>query len=248
MRGAPDTRSPAAAVPTAQDVWLENLSSANGFTRWVLNEVDEWLGARILEVGCGTGSYTAAMAGADRHIVAVEKNEAYVQAARRRLEAHRNVLVLHGDAAALDIPMPEQGRAYDTLILFDVLEHIELDIEVLARLRQRLCSGGHLILKVPAGPWLYSPMDQALGHCRRYDKAGLNQVVTRAGYELVAIWPFNAIAVAGWWWNGRIRGLQTPPANQVALFDRLVPVLRPLDRVARHLCGISLFAIGRKPG
>ena len=142
--------------------------------------------------------------------------------------------------------MPE-GRAYDTLLLFDVLEHVQSDIEMLARLRPRLCPGGHLILKVPAGPWLYSPMDQALGHCRRYDKAGLKQVVTRAGYELVAIRSFNAFAVAGWWWYGRVRGLQSPPASQVALFDRLVPVLRPLDRFARHICGISLFAVGRNP-
>jgi hypothetical protein len=71
--------------------------------------------------------------------------------------------------------------------------------------------------------------------------------VTQAGYEVVAIWPFNAFAVPGWWWNGRIRRLHAPPANQVALFERLVPVLRPLDRLARHLCALSLFAVGRRP-
>ena len=141
--------------------------------------------------------------------------------------------------------MPD-GQLFDTVIMLDVLEHIEDDIDILARLRSRLRHGGHLILKVPARPWLYSPMDQAIGHRRRYDKGRLCHVVRCAGYEVVATWPFNAFAAPGWWWNGRVRKRLTPPADQVALFNRLVPAMRPLDQLARHVCGVSLFAIARR--
>jgi hypothetical protein len=31
------------------------------------------------------------------------------------------------------------------------------------------------------------------------------------------------------------------------LYNRLVPVLRPLDRLTRLFCGISLLAVARRP-
>lgn len=238
----------------ALDFWLANLSGTDAFTRWVLDEVSPWLGDRVLEVGCGMGTYTAAMADGRRRIVAVDIDESYIEAARLRLGSRSDICVMRSDVRQLSMPSPADQEtsgqafdtAFDTIVMFDVLEHIEDDVGILAQLRERLRDGGHLILKVPAGPWLYSPMDRAIGHWRRYDKAGLRHVMKHAGYEIVAIWPFNGLAAPGWWWNGRVRKRSVPPAGQVALFNRLVPILRPLDQVARHLCGVSLLAVGRR--
>ena len=229
-----------------QEFWLQNLSKADAFTRWVLAEISPWLGQRVLEVGCGIGTYTAEMAVGSRKIVAMDMERAFVEEAARRLAQHPNVQLICGDATAADLPNPD-SEAFDTVVLLDVLEHIEDDVALLTRLRARLGPGGHLVLKVPAMPSLYSPMDEAIGHWRRYDRRGLTEVISRAGLEVVRIWSFNAAAVPGWWWNGRVRKLRAPPGEQVALFDRLVPVLRPLDRLARLFCGISLLAVARRP-
>ena len=95
-------------------------------------------------------------------------------------------------------------------------------------------------------PSLYSPMDEAIGHWRRYDQRGLTQVIARAGLEVVRVWSFNTAAVPGWWWNGRVRKLRSPPQDQVALYNRLVPVLRPLDRLTQAVLR-DLAAGGRAP-
>jgi 2-polyprenyl-3-methyl-5-hydroxy-6-metoxy-1,4-benzoquinol methylase len=229
-----------------QAFWLQNLAQAEAFTRWVVDEISPWLGQRILEVGCGIGTYTAELAVGARTIVAVDMERAFVDEAVRRLGQHRNVRLICGDATAADLPGPDD-EAFDTVILLDVLEHIEDDVALLARLGSKLAPGGHLIVKVPAMPALYSPMDQAIGHWRRYDKAGLTAVIAGAGLEVVSIWSFNAAAVPAWWWNGRVRRRRSPPQEQVALYNRLVPLLRPLDRLARWLCGISLIAVARRP-
>ena len=55
-----------------------------------------------------------------------------------------------GDATLADLTNPDE--ALDTVVLLDVLEHIEDDVALLARLGARLGPGGHLILKVPAMP------------------------------------------------------------------------------------------------
>jgi SAM-dependent methyltransferase len=228
-----------------QNFWLQNLQKANGFTRWVIDEISPWLGRHVLEVGCGVGTYTVELAAGPRVVVAVDIYEQFAEEARRRVAPLANVHVFIGDAARIDIAMPNP-EGFDSVILLDVLEHIEHDMEFLARMRSRLRIGGHLILKVPAMPSLFSPMDEAIGHWRRYDKATLNEVMTRAGFEVIALWPFNAFAVPAWWLNGRVLKRDSPPAEQIAFFEHLVPVLRRLDRIARLMCGISLIAVGQR--
>jgi 2-polyprenyl-3-methyl-5-hydroxy-6-metoxy-1,4-benzoquinol methylase len=247
----PAKECPVTTDTAVQAFWLQNLSQAEAFTHWVLEEISPWLGQRILEVGCGIGTYTAELAMGARKITAMDMERASVDEAVRRLAHHSNVRLICGDATAADMPksdMPKSDdEAFDTVILLDVLEHIEDDVALLARLGARLGPGGHLILKVPAMPSLYSPMDKAIGHWRRYDKAGLAEVIARAGLELVRIWSFNAAAVPAWWWNGRVLKRRSPPREQVALYNRLVPVLRRLDRLARLVCGVSLLAVARRP-
>jgi SAM-dependent methyltransferase len=169
----------------------------------------------------------------------------FVEEAARRLGQLPNVQLICGDATTADLPSSDE--TLDTVVLLDVLEHIEDDVALLTRLGARLGPGGHLILKVPAMPSLYSPMDEAIGHWRRYDRNGLTQVISSAGLEVVRVWSFNTAAVPGWWWNGRVRKLRSPPEGQVALYNRLVPLLRPLDRLTRLFCGASLIAVARRP-
>jgi 2-polyprenyl-3-methyl-5-hydroxy-6-metoxy-1,4-benzoquinol methylase len=237
---------PVTTDTAVQAFWLQHLSQADAFTRWVLDEISPWLGQRILEVGCGIGTYTAELATGARQITAMDMERAFVDEAARRLRQHPNVRLICGDATAPDTAKAD-GAGFDTVILLDVLEHIEDDRALLAALGARLEPGGRLILKVPAMPSLYSPMDAAIGHWRRYDKAALTAAVAGAGLEVVRIWSFNAAAVPAWWWNGRVLKRRSPPQEQVALYNRLVPVLRPLDRLARLFCGISLFAVARRP-
>ena len=240
------TQHQATTDTAIQVFWLQNLSAADAFTRWVVHEISPWLGQRVLEVGCGIGTYTAEMAVGSRKVIAMDMERSFVEEAVRRLGPHPNVRLICGDATQADLPNPD-GATLDTVVLLDVLEHIEDDVALLTRLGARLGPGGHLILKVPAMPSLYSPMDEAIGHWRRYDRSGLTQVISRAGLEVVRVWSFNTAAVPGWWWNGRVRKLRSPPQGQVALYNRLVPVLRPLDRLTRLFCGISLLAVARRP-
>src|SRR5580704_10235188 len=137
-----------------QDFWLQNLSKADAFTHWVLDEISPWLGQRVLEVGCGIGTYTAEMAAGARKIVAMDMERTFVAEAAERLRQYPNVQLICGDATATDIPRPD-GEAFDTVVLLDVLEHIEDDVGLLSRLGVKLGPGGHLILKVPAMPSLY---------------------------------------------------------------------------------------------
>jgi SAM-dependent methyltransferase len=229
-----------------QEWWLSNLSRADAFTRWTLEEIAPWLGQHVLEVGCGIGTYTAEIADGIRTVIAVDMDPAFIQTATERLGQRRNVRLVCGDITRSVVSLADE-ETFDTVILLDVLEHIEDDIGVLTSLRSKLRPGGHVVVKVPAMNFLYSQMDLSLGHWRRYDKIELSAVIHSSGFDLVEVWRFNAFAILGWWWNGRVLKRTLPPPCQVALFNSLVPVIRPLDRFARLMCGMSLIAIARRP-
>ena len=61
-------------------------------------------------------------------------------------------------------------EGYDVIILFDVIEHIDDDIDFVNNCLFHLKPGGKCIINVPAYMHLFSKYDQAVGHVRRYSK------------------------------------------------------------------------------
>jgi len=225
----------------AQDFWLENLGEADKFNRWVLSCFERHLGPSVLEIGCGSGNFTVLMAGRGHRVTGVDVEPAYVEAARRRVSGFPDTRVSCLDATAEEWPEP-----FDTVVLLDVLEHIERDAELLSRLRRALKPGGKLILKVPAGSWLLGPMDTAIGHFRRYDKKSLADTMLSVGLAPVEMSYFNMASTLGWWFNGRVLRRTVPPSGEIRLFNSLVPVFRAMESVIAPPFGLSLIAVGER--
>jgi SAM-dependent methyltransferase len=81
--------------------------------------------------------------------------------------------------------IPDLQSHFDLILLFDVLEHIDRQDAFLASVIHHLRPGGHLIINVPAEPWLYSDYDRAAGHVRRYSKHHLKEVGERNGLRII---------------------------------------------------------------
>lgn len=78
-------------------------------------------------------------------------------------------------------PYFSEGRQFDVILMMDVLEHVEEDAKLLQKTLLYLKDGGHLIVTVPALPFLMSAHDRFLGHYRRYTLASLRHLI--AGNE-----------------------------------------------------------------
>ncbi len=190
-------------------------------------------GARILELGCGTG-HNLAMLGRFGHVEASELEPAARALAETRLG--RPV----ASAALPDLSMYEAG-SFDLVALLDVLEHVEDDSAALASIATRMKPGGKLIVTVPANRWMWSAHDSAHHHHRRYSKAGLAKVMREAGFEISLLSHFNSllfppIAAA------RLVGKLT--ARESA--DDSIPA-RPVNLVLQSVFGLEAGLIGRVP-
>lgn len=140
-------------------------------------------GARILEVGCGTGGNLAFLSSIGE-LDAVE----YDDDARAIASGKSGIAI---KAGALPDGLPVTDGAYDLIVLLDVLEHIKEDAKSLAKLSTKLSKTGRLLITVPAMPWLWSDHDERHHHFRRYTKTTLKTVVTNGGLQIVQFGYFN---------------------------------------------------------
>jgi 2-polyprenyl-3-methyl-5-hydroxy-6-metoxy-1,4-benzoquinol methylase len=98
--------------------------------------------ARVVDVGCGVGSFSALLAARLLRVTCVDVSEENIATVRRR---HPELPALRADMTAL----PFETDAFDAAILMEVLEHIEDDRRALAELRRVVRADGFLVLSVP---------------------------------------------------------------------------------------------------
>jgi 2-polyprenyl-3-methyl-5-hydroxy-6-metoxy-1,4-benzoquinol methylase len=220
---------------------LASLENADNYTEWIYTLIKDHLGRRVLEIGAGHGSLTAHLE-RGRHVTATDLSGSCVQRLRERFANCPNVEVLQADLADMN-----GTSLYDSIILVNVLEHLDDDVAVLRTLRGLLAPGGSICIFVPAFEGLYSEFDRRVGHRRRYRRTQLIGVLDRAGYSIVDARYVNTVGAVAWWLLAR-RLNQIPTQNwSVRLYDRVVvPPLRRLESRGMPRFGQSLLGIGRR--
>jgi hypothetical protein len=65
-----------------------------------------------------------------------------------------------------------------------------------------------------------------------------------AAYDVVSVHKVNMVGAVLWYLKGRVLKSQNVKPGEVATFDRIVPILRCLDRIFGPPFGQSLAAVG----
>ncbi len=194
----------------------------------------------MLEVGAGIGSITELYADG-RSVLATDLSDDCVVAMQQRFARSPNVAVVKSDLRELG----EDGRRFDSVVMINVLEHIEDDAGVLAALRNLLAPGGTIVLYVPALNGLYGRWDRKVGHYRRYSNWRLREVAREARLAVVELRYVNALAIPAWIAFSRTNFDKTP-APTLSIWDRTgVPIGRALERRIRVPFGLNLLAVLR---
>jgi SAM-dependent methyltransferase len=223
---------------------LRRMEEAANYNGWLLERGMPYLGSRVLDVGAGTGTFTERLADG-RHVVALEPDPAFVPRLRDRFAEHANVEVVAGDVDAL--ARSGEVEPFDSMVCFNVLEHIRDDVGTLRRLRGLLRPNGSLLALVPAHPAAFGSLDAVLGHERRYRKRVLASHLGEAGFELDTLRHVNPVGAIGWFVASRILRAKQIPSAPLRLFDGVVPLLRRLDRFSSPF-GLSLWAVAHRRG
>lgn len=133
----------------------------------------------LLEVGCGTGFVLSGIKQAfpSARTAGSEIYTAGLAFAAKRLPG---VELLQMDARKL----PYEAE-FDVVAAFDVIEHILEDELVLQNFYRAIKPGGGCVITVPQHQWLWSPVDEAACHQRRYSARELHAKVEAAGFRIL---------------------------------------------------------------
>lgn len=162
-------------------------------------------GARLLDLGCGTGGNLHNLA--DQYTcIGVELDQEAVEFATSN---HPRCRFTQGSIYA-----PETWglrEPVDVCLLMDVLEHLADDRTAMRNAAEVLRPGGHLLITVPSDPNLWSRHDVHHEHRRRYTMDSLAALLEDLPLERRLLSPFNAhlypIVAASRWLQNRIAQL-----------------------------------------
>ncbi len=224
----------------------ERMTAATRYFAWQNRLAGREAGARIVEVGCGIGNFTATIA--DRQlVVALDVEASCIEKHRQRFCDFPNVQSEVMDACAPEFQSLAAHRP-DSVVCLNVLEHIANDSLAISNMASILAPKGRIILIVPAFPALYGPIDEKLGHYRRYGRRDLSDLARRAGLEVRTLNYMNSIGFIGWWVNAKVIPREAQSESQIRIFDRfVVPVMSRIESLAPPPFGQSIFAVLEKP-
>lgn len=228
-----------------QELYKKNMDfvrAAPNYNRYLVDSVQSYLGKRILDVGCGVGNTTTFIKNG-RFVVGIDLSEFYLVEFKKYV---KDVAVFKADIArAEEIHFLKKFR-FDTIFCSNVLEHIKDDIAALRNMHSLLIDNGTLILLVPHYKCLYGTVDEADLHYRRYNKEALRRKLTGVGFKITKEFCLNFPGIFWWYLYGKILRRKVNTSCEAGLINRVMPLIKVLDRLLQRSLGLSLIVIGEK--
>jgi SAM-dependent methyltransferase len=231
--------------PAAGEGALENHlggDEARNYRRYEFDMVSPHVGRSLLEVGSGLGHFSEQFAGRLDYLV-VSDNDPYCVEQLAERYAGRD------DVEVLSLALPAEikiKRKVDTVVMMNVLEHIEDDVRALKDLAAVVEPGGRIVIWVPGYMQLYGDFDRKVGHVTRYTPATLRASVEAAGLEPTVLKPINFLGGIAWWVAVRRGGAGYPDPRLVKIYDRtVVPLTRVIERFVRPPFGQTVFCVAK---
>ena len=161
---------PAHAEQTLEDylVYLKHIALYDFAKKYCANQI-------VLDMGCGEGYGSNVLAGAARMVIAADYSFETVAHAQVKYRRANTVFVVC-DAQAL----PFKAESFDTIISFEVIEHIPAVSQYLTEIRRTLKASGVSIISTPNCRMRLLPFQKPWNrfHLREYDDRGLARAMS----------------------------------------------------------------------
>jgi len=227
---------------------LEAIALADHFNQWMYETINPWCSGNIIEIGSGIGNISSYFLQNQQMILLSDLRPLFCDALQQKFQNHPTCLGIQ----QLDLVHAHFDEVYesllgrfDTAFALNVIEHIQDDRQALLNLQKLLKPGGRMIILVPAFNALYNRFDKELHHYRRYIFQTLSEVMPKHQRLLHSSY-FNAAGIAGWWFMGGVLKKKVIPGSSMKMYNRLLPIIRFMDKVTQKFAGLSHIQVWEK--
>jgi 2-polyprenyl-3-methyl-5-hydroxy-6-metoxy-1,4-benzoquinol methylase len=202
-------------------------------------------GDKILEVGCGSGGVARALVKSGFDVTGIDTAEILINKAQQRMP---NSEFFVGRVSKL--PTNLYGK-YAAICFFDVLEHLDNPVSILQDVMPYLNSRGKIFVSLPAQQKLWSVIDQAAGHKKRYELGEMTSLFDKVNLKLTE--EYSIFIITGLIQKIRrikcakydIRSLSQEQLHEIVEQDMAVPP-RWVNYSLEKLCAIELKFLTHK--
>jgi hypothetical protein len=212
---------------------LKAVAEAARYHTWLSASIAGYLEPPVLEIGSGLGGLAERLVHFVSPMLVSEPEEGLATKLVAKFAHDSRVTV----AEPIFLPTTGPSDPLDpeprSIVMSNVLEHIDDDVKALECLLSAFPTVERLVLVVPAHPWAYSPLDDWLGHHRRYTRSTLGAVVEESGWLCDSTRYFNPIGALAWAISGRLLRRSAITGRQTQLVEQAGPLLSAADRLLR---------------
>lgn len=199
----------------------------NRLILWSLHRYAPFMSS-FLEIGCGTGFVISSIS-LEFPLTKLFGSEFLDEGLVYARQRVKRATFTQMDARDITIE-----SAMDVIGIFDVLEHIEEDDEVLTQVHRALVPNGLIFITVPQHQWLWSAVDEYACHIRRYSAKELHHKISNNGFEILYSSSFVSLLLPAMYLS-RIFNRNVPNINMKDIAGLNVhPILNKIfDRIMR---------------
>jgi hypothetical protein len=218
---------------------LEAFDKATIWRKYIYFLIKKYLKKKILEVGAGIGSFTKNYIDASKKITLTELDTYNFNFLKENFKDK--------DIEILKDPINKINGNFENILYLNVLEHIKEDVEEINQALEKIVSGGHLIILVPAHQELYGNLDKAVGHFRRYNINFFKNLNLKKA-EVKKLYYLDVAGYFLFFLNNFFFKKEVYPTNfKIFVWDKIfTPVTIILDKISGYRFGKNVMCIIEK--
>ena len=141
---------------------LDYFDKAFNFRKYQIFLIKKYIKGKFIEVGAGKGGLAFFYEKFLNNITLLEPEKKLFKILKKKFKKKKFKIK--------NTTIEKIKNKFDTILYYDVLEHIKNELSEINNAKKKLNLDGHLIINVPAFQIFYSEFDKSVGHYKRYSK------------------------------------------------------------------------------
>ena len=217
---------------------LDHFDSALNFRKYQILLIKKFIKGKFLEVGAGKGGLIPFYKNLIKNITIIEPEKKLFKILKKKF-SNKKISIKNQTIDNIK-------KKYDTIIYYDVLEHIKNDLNEVKSASKKLNKNGYLIFSVPAYQTFYSSFDKSVGHFKRYNKKDFIVLGKKTGLKIEKLAYYDSMGFLFLVLNKFFSLKQTNLENKVYLWNLLMPISKLIDFLTFNKFGKSLLCVFKK--
>ena len=214
---------------------LEYFDNSQNFRNYQLSLIKKYLKKEIAEVGPGRGGFVDYYKKNAQSLCLVEPDKKLFRFLKKRY-SNKKITIKNSTIDKIQ-------NKFNTIMYFDVLEHIKNDLKEIKSAKKKLKKKGFLIFSVPAFQIFYNNFDKSVGHHKRYSKKDFRLIAYKTNLKIKKMIYYDSIGLLLVMFSKIFNLSNKNLENNIKIWNLLIPLSRFIDLLTFNKFGKSLLCI-----